>query len=237
MNNDKSNITELTANVKKYAIGLSCCMVVLALLALAVAKNVDNQKESITQPSTTQIAGVEAELTDVPDTRQHETVVVPATEITTFVSEEDTEAEVTESRAPVSYSLPLGTDVGNDYSRGVPVYNEVMGDWRTHDGVDFNGAYGDGIKAIADGVITEISDSPFMGGTVVVDHGGGVVATYCGVETDEKLQIGMSVSECEKIGEISFIPMESDSQFPHLHLEIRVDGELCDPLEIMGYYE
>lgn len=238
MNDDKNNISKLTANAKKYTIGIACSAFVFALLALVVS-NVNSEKEEVApQTTTTQVADVEAEVTNVPDTRPYETIIVPATEITTTpVFEENTEAEPTERLAPVSYTLPLGTDIGKDYSRGVPVYSEVMGDWRTHDGVDFNGAYGDGIKAIADGIVKEIKDEPFMGGTVVVDHGGGVVATYCGVEIDEKIKRGSIVSDSEKIGEIGFIPAESDSQFPHVHLEIRVDGELCDPLEVMGYYE
>lgn len=234
MDNDKNEIRTLTANVKKYAIGISLCIVLFAVLAFVVS-DVDAQKEELTQPTTTQIAEVEAEVTNVPDTRVHEIIVVPATEITE-VFEENTEERTTEHK-PFSYSLPLGTDIGKDYSRGVPVYCEVMGDWRTHDGVDFNGSYGDGVKAIADGVVKEIEDDPFMGGTVVIDHGGGVVATYCGVEVDSELKRGVTVSESEKIGEVSFIPMESDAEFPHLHLEIRTDGELCDPLEIMGYFE
>lgn len=237
MNDDKKNIRLLTANAKKYTIGIACCAFIFALLALVVS-NVNSEPETVTQPTTTQVAGVEAEVTNVPDTRHYETIIVPATEITTTtVFEENTQDQTTERQAPVSYSLPLGTDIGKDYSRGVPVYSEVMGDWRTHDGVDFNGAYGDGIKAISNGIVKEIESDPFMGGTVVIDHGGGVIATYCGVEVDEKLKRGVMVSESEKIGEIGFVPAESDSQFPHLHLEIRVDGELCDPLEIMGYYE
>lgn len=237
MNDDKNYFGKLPVSVKKYAIGLSCCFLVLALFAF-VASNVNKEPETVTKNTTTHIAEVEAEVTNVPDTRHYETIIVPATEITTIsVYEEKTDAETTERQAPASYSLPLGTDIGKDYSRGIPVYNEVMGDWRTHDGVDFNGAYGDGIKAIADGIVKEVEDDPFMGGTVVINHGGGVVAAYSGIEVDKKLKRGVMVSENEKIGEVSFIPSESDSQFPHLHLEIRVDGELCDPLEVMGYYE
>lgn len=234
MDNDKNETGMLTSTVKKYAIGISLCIVLFAALAIVVS-DVDTQKEVLTQPTTTQIADVEAEVTNVPDTRPNKVIVVPATEITE-VFEEATEESTTEHK-PYSYSLPLGTDVGKDYSRGVPVYCEVMGDWRTHDGVDFNGSYGDGVKAIANGFVKEIEDDPFMGGTVVVDHGGGVVATYCGVEVSSELKRGQKVSESEKIGEVSFIPMESDAQFPHMHLEIRIDGELCDPLEVMGYYE
>lgn len=236
MNDDKDNISELTAKTKKYAVGIGACAFIFAVLALVV-NNVKTEPETIIVTTTTQVAEVEAEVTNVPDTRKTETIIVPATEITTSQVFEPISESSTQRSAPVSYSLPLGTDIGKDYSRGVPVYSSVMGDWRTHDGVDFNGAYGDGVKAVADGIVREIKEDPLMGGTVVVDHGGGVVATYCGVVVDSELKRGFIVSESEKIGEIGFIPAESDSEFPHIHLEIRVDGELCDPLEVMGYYE
>lgn len=236
MNNDKNYFEKLPASVKKYSVGIACCLLVVASFALIMFNSKENP-EPIAENTTSKVAEVEAELTNVPDTRNYETIVVPATEITTNLVEEKNQTETTSVKTVASYSLPLGTDIGKDYSRGVPVYNEVMGDWRTHDGVDFNGAYGDGVKAIANGIVKEIKDDPFMGGTVVIDHGDGVVATYSGIEADENLKRGIIVSENEKIGEVSFIPSESDSQFPHLHLEIRVDGQLCDPLEIMGYYE
>ena len=236
MNNDKNYFEKLPANVKKYTVGFGCCLLVVASFALIMFNSKENS-EPIAENTTSKVAEVEAELTNVPDTRNYETIIVPATEITTIIADEKTAPETTLIRTAVSYSLPLGTDIGKDFSRGVPVYNEVMGDWRTHDGVDFNGACGDGVKSIANGIVKEITDDPFMGGTVVIDHGDGVVATYSGIEVDETLKRGIMVSENEKIGEVSFVPSESDSQFPHLHLEIRVDGQLCDPLEIMGYYE
>ena len=235
-NDDRDNIIELTEKTKKYAIGIGASLIIFAVLALVV-NNLKTEPEKIDVTTTTQVADVEAEVNDEPDTRKTETIIVPATEITTVQVYEPVSETVTSRPAPVSYSLPLGTDIGSDYSMGVPVYNAVMGDWRTHNGVDFNGEYGDGVKAIAGGIVREVSDDPIMGGTVVIDHGGGIVATYNGVVADENIRKGIIVSESDKIGEIDFIPGESDSQFPHIHLEIRADGELCDPLEVMGYYE
>ena len=180
---------------------------------------------------------------DVPDPRNDATMVVPATQVTTAdmieIRDEATQTitETTTRSAPASYMLPMGTDIGKDYSCGVPVYSSVMGDWRTHDGVDFNGADGDCVKAIADGIVKEIKDDPLMGSTIVIDHGGSVSATYCGVETAEEIKKGVIVSQGEMLGALGAIPSEADADYPHLHLEIRVDGEIADPLEVMGYYE
>lgn len=228
---------EISPKMKKYSVAFGACSLVVALLALAVTNN-DTQIEINETTTVGETLGVEVKVTNVPDNRTYETIIVPATELTTKESMTETVSEEPTTRsAPASYSLPLSTDMGNDYSRGVPVYNDIMDDWRTHDGVDFNGAYGDGVKAIADGTVKEIYDDEVMGATVVVDHGGGVVATYCGVTASEDIKRGVFVEECDKLGVLSAIPAEADAEFAHLHLEIRIDGEITDPLEVMGLYE
>ncbi len=222
--------------MKKYSIITSCVVCIIAIMAL-IMTNTAKKPDTAEQTTAGETLGVEVKVTNIPDNRIYETIIVPATEITTEKTAEETTTEQTTKAAPTSYVLPLGTDMGKDFSRGVPVYNDVMADWRTHDGIDFNGAYGDGVKAIADGYIRDIYTDEIMGPTVVIDHGGEVIATYCGVEASEDLKKGMHVDKCDKIGILSTIPSESDADFPHLHLEISIDGEICDPLEVMGLYE
>lgn len=239
MNDSNENIAEINGKIKKYAIGLGSFLLILALVALVARSSDDIRKE---EPTTMPVTGereVEIKVTDEPDTRHSETIVVPATQVTTQPATQEVveHQESQTSTAPVSYALPLGTDIGQDYSCGVPVYNDVMGDWRTHDGIDFNGNYGDGVKAIADGIVKNVENDPLYSTVITVDHGGGVTASYCGVDPDEKIIKGVLVSQGQKLGEIVEIPCETDAQFPHLHLEIRVNGELADPLEVMGYYE
>lgn len=224
----------MTDKIKKYSIITSCVVVIIAIMALVIS-NTTKEPETAELTTVGETRGVEVKVTNIPDNRIYETIIVPATELKT--EKEETTTEITTEAAPASYALPLGTDMGNDYSRGIPVYNDVMADWRTHDGVDFNGAYGDGVKAIADGYIRDIYTDEIMGPTVVIDHGGDVIATYCGVEASEDLKKGMHVDKCDKIGILSTIPSEADAECPHLHLEISVDGEISDPLEVMGLYE
>lgn len=239
--NDRENINDINRKIKKYAVAFCSVALILAVVAVAATTTDSVQKNETTTAVTTAEQEVEAKITDEPDTRNNETIVVPATEITTSSvvanAVQEMEESEKEASAPTSYMLPLGTDIGTDYSCGVPVYNSVMSDWRTHDGVDFNGEYEDGVKAIADGVIKSVENDALMGGIIVVDHGGGVEAVYCGVDAQTDIIKGVIVSQGQKLGVIGDIPCEADAEFPHLHLEIRVDGELVDPLEVMGYYE
>lgn len=235
--NDKENIVKVNKRIKKYAVSLGSVMLIFAVMAVVSVTN----DSVVTQETTTSSSEkeVEVKIDNEPDTRTSETIIVPATVITTqavIVTEESTQDEQVNA-APDSYILPMGTDIGSDYSCGVPVYNSVMSDWRTHDGVDFNGDYGDGVKSIADGIVKGVTTDELMGSVITVDHGGGVVADYCGVVPADGIIKGVIVSQGQKLGEIGEIPCEADAEFPHLHLEIIVDGEYADPLEIMGYYE
>ena len=63
---------------------------------------------------------------------------------------------------------------------------------------------------------------------------GGVESTYCGVIASETVAEGIFVPENGNLGSLGYIPSESTAQYPHLHLEIRVNGTITDPLEVMG---
>lgn len=246
MNDEKKEAEAAASKVKKYAIALGSCAIIFAVMAMAASNISGSREEMITVTTTSPNMDVEAEVNNVPDERDTTSAAVPdtekpndmieVTEQTNAVTESEAETQAVNA-APTSYTLPLSTSMGRDFSFSVPVYSAVMNDWRTHDGVDFNGAYGDGVKAIADGIVREIRQDTLMGGVAVIDHGGGVVATYCGLDADESLTKGVMVSEGQKIGEVGKIPSESDAEFPHLHLEIRVDGILSDPLDVMNFYD
>lgn len=242
MNDEKDTADKINGKIKKYAIALGSCALIFAIFAV-VAANIRTSNEKDALPVTDENIIADAQKNDVPDARSETTVAYAPDsetmmiEVTEAAPANETETSASVSAAPASYILPLGTDIGKDYSRGVPVYSSVMSDWRTHDGVDFNGAYGDSVKAIADGTVKDVKTDALMGAIVVIDHGGGVVASYCGVTADSSVIKGKILSKGDKIGEISEIPCETDAEYPHLHLEIRVDGEICDPLEVMNYYE
>lgn len=232
MNNEKENAQQ---KIKKYSVAISSIILIIAIMAVAAVTSNDLAEDITTTAPADK--NVEAELNNVPDTRNNATLIVPATEITTQTSTETVTETTTEAdTAPASYILPLGTDIGNDYSMGVPVYNSVMGDWRTHDGVDFNGNYGDSVKAVADGTVTSVDNDAVMGDVITINHGGGVEASYYGVTVSDSIVKGMKVTQGDKIGTIGTIPGEADADYPHIHLEIKVNGEVCDPLEVMGYY-
>lgn len=179
---------------------------------------------------------VRQNLEDVPDIREE---TEESTEIETDETKETTKEETTQSSKYATpyqdyYSLPLGTDILKDYSPDKPSYSATMGDWRTHSGIDFKAAEGEQVKAISYGTVTKIYDDALWGTVVIIDHGNGVTAKYCGFNKDTlEIKKGSVVESGSLLGYLGTIPCEK-SELSHLHFEIIYNGVNVEPLELMG---
>lgn len=94
-----------------------------------------------------------------------------------------------------------------------------------HTGLDIAAKTGTPIKVMADGVVTNASYSVSYGKLVKVDHGNGVETWYAHtskmyVKKGQKVKAGDIIAEVGSTG---------NSTGPHLHLEIRLNGEHINP--------
>ena len=132
------------------------------------------------------------------------------------------------------YCLPFGNQIIKDYSNMNPVYSKTMGDWRTHNGIDFTGEEGGAVVAISYGEVIAIYDDAIFGTCVLIDHGNGVTAKYCGFNKETlEIKKGSEVESGSLLGYLGTIPCEK-SELSHLHFEINYNGENVEPLELMG---
>lgn len=108
------------------------------------------------------------------------------------------------------------------------VYNELLEDWRTHEGVDLAANAGASVAAAADGTIESITDGA-MGKEVVIDHGNGLKTVYAQLGEVSAAE-GDTVSTGSVIGTIAPAKGETARE-PHLHYEVINDGKSVDPAE------
>lgn len=107
-------------------------------------------------------------------------------------------------------------------------YDAAFDDYRFHSGVDLGGSLGAAVLAPLAGTVLEINEDSFMGGSIVLAHDGKLQTSYYGLKVQPGLQTGQQVIAGEKLGEICAPPPFEESLPPHLHWEIRLDGEALD---------
>lgn len=132
------------------------------------------------------------------------------------------------------YKYPISEAVYKGYTEEL-VFDKTMGDYRSHAAVDFKGDKGAEVVAINDGIVTAVYTDNLLGIVVEIDHGGKLVATYCGLES-VCVKKGSRVDIGNKIGTLGTVPCESAEE-AHLHFETMLDGKTVNPLDVMGKTE
>lgn len=98
-----------------------------------------------------------------------------------------------------------------------------------HKGVDLGGWAGTPVYATAAGTVVKAGHSSSYGKMVEVDHGCGITTIYGHLKKIE-VKKGQEISHRDKIGKLG---STGRSTGPHVHYEIRVDGEPLDPLNFI----
>ena len=94
-----------------------------------------------------------------------------------------------------------------------------------HQGIDIAAEMGTPIVATADGVVTAAGWNGGYGNMVDVDHGGGIVTRY-GHASALAVTVGQRVRRGEVI---AYAGSTGHSTGPHVHYEVRVDGQPVNP--------
>lgn len=107
-------------------------------------------------------------------------------------------------------------------------YHPILHYTKLHTGTDFGASYGTTIHAAASGVVVIAGYMRGYGNAVVIDHGGGVSTLY-GHCSALLVTEGQAITQGDPIGRVG---STGYSTGPHLHFEVRRDGQPVDP---MGY--
>lgn len=144
---------------------------------------------------------------------------------------DDQQTNLPNSDTLPTFSLPVSGNISMDFSDSVPVFSQTMNDYRTHLGVDLSANLGDEVLAVADGVVTNVWDDPFMGKCVSIEHTGKAVSIYKNLdpEVSDGIIIGASVKGGDVIGAVGESAMNEIAEEPHLHYELKVNGTHVDP--------
>jgi murein DD-endopeptidase MepM/ murein hydrolase activator NlpD len=118
---------------------------------------------------------------------------------------------------------PVNGSVGSGFG---PRIHPISGGSRMHTGVDIGASSGTPIKAADDGVVVMAGPNGGYGNWTLIDHGGGLATGY-GHQSSIGVSRGQRVSRGEVIGRVG---STGASTGPHLHWEVRVNGNPVDPM-------
>ncbi len=105
-------------------------------------------------------------------------------------------------------------------------FHPVLGYSRFHDGTDFGAEHGSPIQAAETGIVIFADWYGGYGNAVIIDHGGGLTTLY-----GHASQLDVAEGQMVKKGDvIAAVGTTGLSTGPHLHFEVRRDGEPVDPM-------
>ncbi|HMF82476.1 MAG TPA: peptidoglycan DD-metalloendopeptidase family protein [Acidimicrobiia bacterium] len=121
------------------------------------------------------------------------------------------------------FTWPVNGSISSGFGERVhPIY----GTERMHTGVDIAASQGTPIKAAGDGVVKMAGPNGGYGNWTLIDNGGGLATGY-GHQSRIAVSIGQHVSTGDVIG---YVGSTGASTGPHLHWEVRVNGNPVDPM-------
>ena len=99
-----------------------------------------------------------------------------------------------------------------------------------HKGVDFAGAVGDKVVAVAEGVVTWAGERSGFGKLIEINHGDGYITRYA-----HNQRTLVAVGQMVKRGEaVALMGSTGRSTGPHVHFEVLRNGRQVNPLSVVG---
>jgi murein DD-endopeptidase MepM/ murein hydrolase activator NlpD len=177
---------------------------------------------SITSNYTKDAQGAGKDMTGVPYTTGAEKTTAKKTGVTTKEK----------NQVAAFFAMPISSSIVKRYSETELIFSETYNDWRVHDGIDISAEKGTKIKAAGDGIVKDIVVDELFGTTVVINHGNGIIAYYCGVNKTPTVKKGQVVEVGTIIGGVDIVPCEAVDQ-PHLHFYVMKDGKVVSPIDAL----
>lgn len=135
--------------------------------------------------------------------------------------------------APLVFTWPVKGTVTAGFSVEALAYNETMGDWRTHSGLDIGASLGTQVLAAARGTVSAIYQDDLMGTVVEIDHGDGLKSQYANLAAVPTVAIGDEAATGAVIGSVGQTAAAESVQSAHLHFAMYQDNQPVDPTDYL----
>lgn len=132
----------------------------------------------------------------------------------------------------LSFESPVNGTVSLEYSDTVLVWNDTLGQYEVHLGVDFTG---DDLSVFAAeaGTVSEVGTDVLEGNYVVIDHEDGYQTRYYSLDENIEVAKGDTVEKGQLLGTMSSSRGSESLAGNHLHFEMSKDGTDINPLDVL----
>jgi murein DD-endopeptidase MepM/ murein hydrolase activator NlpD len=135
--------------------------------------------------------------------------------------------QAAQAQSASSGAAPSANPGGYQWPVSGPVTSPFGWRWgRMHEGIDIGVPSGTPVHAAAAGTVIYAGWMEGYGNFVILDHGGGIATAY-GHNTSLAVAVGQTVSQGQVI---AYSGSTGHSTGPHVHFEVRVNGNAVDPL-------
>ena len=227
MNTNQKKQEQLNKGIAIAVAILLALTLIVTVIAFTTSKHSTGDKGALTTKLTVQTSGTKA-----PDNTQGSTNPPATNGTSSSATTPDNPDDKPTAVLTPDFVCPVGGTLVKDYSADIPVFSITMEDYRVHCGIDIGADAGTAVLAAADGEITDVYYDPMMGQTVEITHENGFVTIYRNMQTKMPSSTikGASVSAGDAIGYVGDTALIEISDSPHLHFEMRKDGESINPL-------
>ena len=177
-------------------------------------ENMKETRKRVTQISA--LAGVDFEIPELPP------------DSILFAEMGQTKPAVVQKSFPINEALPEGLPVEGYITRG---FSDNPSDF--HPGIDIAGEIGTPILSTAAGMVTQAESDSVYGLMVVIEHGNNISTLY-GHNKEILVEIGQEVLVGSRI---ALLGNTGRSTAPHLHYEVRENGNPVNPIKYISGYE
>lgn len=167
---------------------------------------------------------------------QAEPTAEPETATTAAPAEIEADDEASEAALAenTAWVWPLEGDVVAAFSSDTLSYNEALGDWRTHDGMDLSAQLGQSVAAACAGEILSVEEDPLLGWTVTLDCGNDITVQYSNLAEEIPVSAGERVDAGDMIGTVGSSAAGESHDTPWLHVAVLQAGEAVEPSEFFS---
>lgn len=147
-------------------------------------------------------------------------------------SDENGENENGNTKPTLTFVSPTIGTVYKSHSTTTPVFSNTLDEWRIHTGIDISTDDGASVFAVCDGEVTGVYNDPMLGQTIEITHSDTHKSYYSNLAKDTvACAVGDSIKQGDTIGYVGDTTISELADEPHLHFELKVNGESVNPLD------